>query len=202
MPGLTARDAATDRRGTDGQLLRVVVDAAGRDCGEFHAATVRSVLTAHGVKIPPTEGAYAVERTAAVCEALVDEVGAHTVERFGRRVPAVLDWPRDVSTVGEAVAAFPAAYDGIHDGDAGGFAFDRSTPGRGTLTGETPYPRPLERGVIRGMGDHFGGDDEFLLVGGTTVETGPAVDAGAASDVGTLRGDERVYDLQWPRIRS
>jgi len=130
---------------TDGVLLRTVENCAAREFGDYVGAVVSELLRAEGVTDPRAGEWYDTARVTAVCAAVDDRVGPNTIERVGRRLPVVVEWPAGVRSIGDALAALGDVYDNLHDGDAGGLAFGPPVHRRADSRARRRTRRPSKR---------------------------------------------------------
>jgi len=181
MANATTRETGGAGSRTDGVLLRTVENCAAREFGDYVGAVVSEVLRAEGVADPRAGEWYDTAHAAAVCEAVDERVGLNTIERVGRRLPVVVEWPAGVRTIGDALAALDDVYENLHDGDAGALEFEPTDAAAGRLASTTPYPTAFDEGLIHGVGREFGQGAGFV-----TVERARENSEGAT-----------VYDCRW-----
>lgn len=165
-----------------GRAVRTIVTCVGRDA----AATERSpaaLLAEQGLPRKPDPGAW---YPLAGCLRVVDSVliarGSATVERIGEGLVGIVEWPAPLETVPETMETLGAHYERTHRGDAGTVAFERTGATTGRVRCGTPYPCPLERGIVRGLARRIGTG----LV--TVTEVGHCRREGA---------DSCTYELSW-----
>jgi len=93
------------------------------------------------------------------------------VERVGRFLPALLDWPHDVRTFTEALATVDDWYRTVHRDHAAVVA-----PSTGSASVElrlaTPYPTAFEDGLVRGLVLEFVTDGTSVWTTSTTDSEG------------------------------
>lgn len=154
-----------------GRILAVLPDAVERTCGAFDGS-MRETMARAGIENPRAREWYDQARLLDVCDRLYESVGAATVERIGRFLPELVDWPADVTTTAEALEALDGWYDGLHRRGAGSVTFERTDDGHGEVRFETPYPDAFECGLVRGIGHHFETDDLHGYVTDVDTATG------------------------------
>lgn len=191
MATLTGREGAADGSRTDGRYLRVALGCANRSGGRFLTAFLREAMAARDLVGPRAGEYHDTACIVGVFESVESAFGPHTVERFGRRLAAVLDWPARTDDVADALQALDRVYDAHHRGDAGGYGFAADGSG-GTLTSTTPFPVAFERGVVYGIDARFGRTGAYLSLQ-VTDECDLPVNVDARLDVdGTVEQDGTV----------
>jgi hypothetical protein len=146
---LTALDGEV--RGT---AVRTILQAIDEACGFFDGRT-QEHLAARGLADASAQSWYDVRDYAAVYDDLLDSTGKHTVRRIGKELAHRMTFDRDPETLGEALAALDDSYRHLHRGDVGGYRFESTGTESGRLVCHTPYPAPLERGLVRGLAQRF-----------------------------------------------
>jgi len=171
----------------DGRVVRAFVDGVAETCGYFEERAHR-LLGKHGIEDPQSGDSYALE---AYLDAICDvqrTTGPNTLNRIGRATSAALPWSHRVQTIEDAFADLDHTFGRAHDSDAGSFEFEPDDHG-GLLVADTPYPDAFEKGLVEGIGKHFGTNTGFIAV----------------HDDGPLRadgGDRREFDLTWWETRD
>ncbi len=165
-----------------GRVLAAIPAAVNEMSGSFERFTWR-ILEEAGTGPVSEQDWYAQETVLAVLAALRDTAGEQVVERVGRFLPELLDWPRDVTTVTEAFEAVGDWYRTVHRGDATVTFTPTGTAG-GELRLATPYPPEFEAGLVRGLVHRFATDGTQVRTAATegdgetvyevTIRTGPA----------------------------
>jgi len=181
MANATTRETRGVGSRTDGVLLRTVENCATREFGDYVGAVVSDVLHAEGVADPRAGEWYDTPQAVAVCDAVDERVGPNTIERVGRRLPVVVEWPAGVRTIGDALGALGDVYDDLHAGDVGTLTFEPTDASAGRLVSTTPYPTAFDEGLVHGVGREFGQGAGFV-----TVERAVETSAG-----------ETVFDCRW-----
>ena len=178
--GRTADATAAERQpvaeGTrvSGQWLLAIPEAVTIASGSFRTLTEQHMAAA-GIGDIQQESWYARDELLAAFARLQETIGAQIVERVGRFLPAILDWPDGATTLRAALAAFGDWYATWHRGDTDAVAFSMVGTATGELTLATPYPDQFERGLVRGLIHEFGREGEYArLAGQETASDGAA----------------------------
>lgn len=162
-----ALDRRDDLGGSDvevsGQLIAALPSAVEETCGSFEQAMER-YMTESSLETVDYDSWYDRSELLAMCTHLRDRVGEQIIERLGRFVPALLDWPSDVTTVAAALAHLEDWYDGLHRGHDDSIEYRMVDDHHAQLTFDTPYPAPFERGLVRGIGHQFESSSVLGLV--------------------------------------
>ena len=137
-----------------GAAVRTIQQAIDDACG-FFAGRTREHLAAHGLADASAQSWYDVRDYVAVYDDLLDSTGKHTVNRIGKELAHRMPFDRDPQTLGEALAALDDSYRHLHRGNVGGYRFESAGAESGRLVCHTPYPAPLERGLVRGLAQRF-----------------------------------------------
>jgi hypothetical protein len=186
---MTATDSSHHSELTiDGRFVRAFVDGVLETCGYFEERA-RRILASHGIDDPEPGVSYPLGAYLDALEEVQRTTGPNTLNRIGRATPAALQWSPGVRTIEDAFENLDRALDRAHDGSgAGEFTF-RATDDGGLLVADSPYPDAFERGLVEGIGKHFGTDTGFIAI----------ADAGSHPADG---GDAREFDLTWWETRD
>lgn len=176
-----AEPAAT----VDGRLLQAVIDGVVQSCGYFETRA-RKLLADSGLDTHPEAGtSYSFDRFLDVLETVERTTGPNTLNRIGRAVPELVDWPVHVATVGDALQALNTRHVGYHSGDgAGTYHYTPVETTAGELESTTPYPAAFERGLLEGLGEIFGEESGYI---GIEQRAGPKLDGSAT----------KRFELHW-----
>lgn len=166
-----------------GRAINAVVDGIGQFSTVSERATT-ALLTAAGLPSKPEPQTwYPMDAYLRGIEAVLAELGPSTVERAGEHVAVVVEWPGPTDSVAAAMETLVRHYEQTHRGGAAGsFSFERTDATTGRVRCGTPYPCPLERGVVRGLAHRAG--TGFV----TVTEVGHCREQGS---------DACTYDLSW-----
>lgn len=166
-----------------GEAIQAVIDGVGQ-FSTVSEQTTRSLFVDNG--LPPTPKLnewYALSTYLDGIDSMVEAFEDTTIERIGKQLTFVVDWPGPRSSVEAAMATLASWFRRTHrGGNAGTIGFERTGPDSGRVRCETPYPCALERGMISGLSSHAGS----ALV--TVTEVGHCREEG---------GDNCVYELSW-----
>jgi len=153
-----------------GRVLASIPAAVTRMSGSFEAYTWQLLDDADAGPISEDDW-YAQETAVAMLARLQETVGPQVVERVGRFLPALLDWPHDVRTFTEALATVDDWYRTVHRDHAAVVA-----PSTGSASVElrlaTPYPTAFEDGLVRGLVLEFVTDGTSVWTTSTTDSEG------------------------------
>lgn len=138
-------------RGTAIQTIRHAIEDA---CGFFDGRT-EDHLAAQGLADASGQTWYDLSDYIAVYDDLLESTGKHTVRRIGKELGHGMTFDSDVETLGDALAALDGSYHRLHRGDAGRYRFESTGVESGRLVCHTPYPAPVERGLLRGLAQRF-----------------------------------------------
>lgn len=151
MQGTQRNDSAT----VDGCVVGAVVTGVTDTCGHFEGRT-RRLLADAGLPRYPEEGdQYDFQRFLSVLNRIGQQTGPNTLTAIGRAVPEALSWPARVDSVGAALDHLGTVFGNVHS-DSRGYTFVSTGTQRGTIKSETAYPAAFERGLLEGIGQHFG----------------------------------------------
>ena len=144
-----------------GRLLAAMPAAVMKTSGSFEEYTWE-ILAEAGARPIDEHDWYAQETALAVLAHLQDVVGEQVVERVGRFLPELLEWPRDVTTFTEALEAVDDWYRAVHRDDDATVTFTTTGPSTGELRLATPYPTGFENGLVRGLVLQFSTDGTYV----------------------------------------
>jgi len=171
----------------DGRVVRAFVDGVAETCGYFEERAQR-ILSSHGIENPRSGDSYPLGAYLDAIREVQRTTGPNTLNRIGRATPASLPWSHHVQTIEDAFADLDHTFSRAHGSGGGSFEFEPDDHG-GLLVTDTPYPDAFEKGLVEGIGKHFGTNTGFIAV----------------HDDGRLRadgGDRREFDLTWWETRD
>jgi len=156
-----------------GRVLASIPAAVTRMSGSFETYTWQLLDDADAGPISEDDW-YAQETAVDVLARLEETVGPQVVERVGRFLPELLDWPRDVTTFTEALEAVGDWYRTVHRDDAAVVAASTGSE-NGELRLATPYPTAFENGLVRGLVLQFATSGTSVWTTSTTDSDGATV---------------------------
>jgi len=149
-----------------GRVLAAIPAAVAEMSGSFERFTWQ-ILAEAGTGTVSERDWYAQETLLRVLANLQDTVGEQVVERVGRFLPELLDWPGDVTTLTDGLDALEEWYRTVHRDDAT-IAFTPTGPDGGALRLATPYPSGFEEGLVRGLVLRFATEGTHVRTTATT----------------------------------
>ena len=152
-----------------GRVLAAIPTAVAEMSGSFERFTWQ-ILEEAGAGPVNEHDWYAQETVLAVFAHLEATAGEQVVERVGRFLPELVDWPADATGVTEALETMDDWYRAVHRDDAT-ITFTPTGSSGGELRLATPYPSDFEAGLVRGVVFRFAAD-------GTQVRTTATRDDG------------------------
>jgi len=170
-PDGVATEAATAT--VSGRVLAAIPATVVKMSGSFEQFTWRLLEDAGTGRVDEHDW-YAQETVMEVFATLQATVGDQVVERVGRFLPELLDWPEDVTTLVGAFEAVDDWYRTVNRDDAT-IAFTRTGPAGGELRLATPYPSSFEVGLARGLVQRFGDAESHVRTAATTNADGETV---------------------------
>lgn len=163
---LTEDEYGRDAVEVSGRLIGVFPEAVKQTCGSFDQ-TMEQYIGESSLEQIDDDSWYSRAELLEMCTHLRDTVGDQIVERVGRFIPKILDWPTDAVTVSDGLQSLDDWYDGLHRGHEDSIQFQAVETHHVQLTFDTPYPAPFEYGLVRGIGHQF----QSRSVQGLVVET-------------------------------
>lgn len=170
-PGGVAAEATAAT--VSGRVLAAIPAAVVEMSGSFEQFTWR-LLEDAGTGTVNERDWYAQETVLEVFETLRATVGDQVVERVGRFLPELLDWPADVTTLIGAFEAVDDFYQTVHRDNAT-VTFTQTGPASGELRLATPYPSGFEVGLARGLIQRFADGESHVRTSATTNADGETV---------------------------
>lgn len=155
-----------------GRLVAVLPSAVEQTCGSFEY-TMQQYMNQSDLEDIDYDGWYDRSELLETYTQLRDTVGEQIIERVGRFLPELIDWPADVATVSEALRSLEAWYDDLHRGHNDTIRYRRVDDHHARVTLDTPYPTLFEQGLVRGIGHQFRpGTVQGLVVDTETTSDG------------------------------
>ncbi|MFC4447714.1 hypothetical protein [Halorussus aquaticus] len=124
----------------NGRSVRSIVDGVGQFSSTYEQR-VLEILDNHGLP-NPTEGEwYSMQSYLDAFAELAETVGPKTVAKIGSEIPQVVEWPREVETVEDAMHALDDVYQMNHrGGEIGYYEFEKTGDSGGVMECKNPYP--------------------------------------------------------------
>lgn len=146
-----------------GDLVAVLPSAVQKTCGSFDLM-MQQYINESSLVHSDHGGWYDRLELIELYTHLREKVGAQIIERVGRFLPELINWPDCVTTVSEALLSLDEWYDSLHRGHNDLIRCQILDDFHILMTLDTPYPILFERGLIRGVGHQFQGSTVHGLV--------------------------------------
>lgn len=131
-----------------GRTILSVLDGLGEVSSVFEKQGKR-VLAENGIEDPQPDEWYPVRTWLDAFETISEEIGAQTVRTLGQQIPKAAEWPSDIDSATEGLAAVDDAYQMSHrGGDIGHYDFEPLGEAEGRMVCENPYPCEFDRGLL------------------------------------------------------
>lgn len=170
----------------NGQTVLTVVEEAMGRFSESYRERALQALADEGIDDPAPDEWYPQQAWLNAFEVIAEDLEPHVLDRLGEQIPAVADWPTDITTVPEGLGSIDTAYQRNHrDGEIGSYTFEHIGDQTGTVTCHTPYPCPFDRGLIRGVAQQYATVNAFVFI----EETG--------AECRRTGGDTCTYTVHW-----
>ena len=145
----------------NGQAIRSVVDGVAEVSPVFERRAL-SILENNGISDPVPGQWYPMQNYLDAIRELEDTIGPKTVERVGRQIPKVVEWPDHIDSVPIALGQLDEVYQMNHrGGEIGYYEFKQTGERDGKMTCRNPYPCSLDTGLIIGTMDKFSPTGSF-----------------------------------------
>jgi hypothetical protein len=175
------RDVAVNGR----TVLTVVETAMGRFSEAYRDRAIEA-LAEEGITDPAPDEWYPQQAWLNAFETIAEELQPHVLDRLGEQLPRVAEWPDDHGSVPGGLRSIDDAYRRNHrGGEIGHYRFERAGERSGEMTCRTPYPCRFDRGLLRGVAQHYAPVDAFVFL----EETGSACRRDG--------DDECTYTVYW-----
>lgn len=167
----------------NGRTIRSVVEGIGEISEAFRERALR-ILEENGIPEPEPGEWYSMQAYLDAFEQLDTSIGPNTVQRIGRQIPNVVEWPPHIETVPEALQQLDDVYQMNHrGGEIGYYEFEQTDRMEGEMECRNPYPSALDEGLITGTAREFADEAAFVRV----------------EELDTDSNDEdlRIYSVEW-----
>lgn len=185
LPRAASGDVAVT---VNGETVRLVLDGIDALPADQRDET-RAIFDANGFGDVDTDVWYSQADWLAAVRDIGETVGNQALRTLGRQIPKTTVWPDEVTNVPEGIASINDAYLLNHRGpELGAYDFSRTDDHQGRVTTTTPYPCPMERGIVEGVIREFS----------PTVTTTAMAFVHEVSDTCRDAGGERgTYVVRW-----
>ncbi|GKZ12821.1 MULTISPECIES: hypothetical protein [Haladaptatus] len=147
-----------------GDSLTSVVQAVSR-LSEAYRKRVLDVLDKNGVPEPQVGEWYSLPAAIDSLDELVDGIGPRTVKTIGKEIPETVEWPPQIDSVEAGLTGLDDVYQMYHrGGDVGYYEFEKTGETEGRMICETPYPSPMDQGIVEGIVKKFNDSGAFVEV--------------------------------------
>lgn len=145
-------------------ILQVVDDALVRFSDEYQSRA-REALVRNGIVDPSPDEWYPQQAWLNTFERIAEDLEPHLLDRLGEQIPAVADWPSNISSVEEGLQSIDDAYQRNHrGGDIGSYQFEQLDDQTGRVVCTNPYPCLFDRGLIRAVARRYAPVESFVFV--------------------------------------
>jgi len=149
----------------NGQTVLTIVETAMGRFSDAYRDRALSALAEEGITDPEPGEWYPQQAWLHAFETIAEELQPHVLDRLGEQLPHVAEWPNGHETVPDGLRSIDEAYRHNHrGGEIGSYRFERTDDRAGDVRCRTPYPCPLDRGLVRGVAQQYAPVDSFVFI--------------------------------------
>lgn len=148
-----------------GRTILAVVDGALARFSDDYRRRAREALAENGVDDPDQDEWYPQQAWLNTFAVIAGDLQPHLLDRLGSQIPAVVEWPTDISGVEDGLRSIDDAYQLNHrGGDIGSYRFESTADQAGEVVCRNPYPCHFDRGLIRAVAQEHAPVESFVFI--------------------------------------
>lgn len=169
---------------TKGTFVVGFLTAVG-DISQAFEPKLTKILAENGIENPREDETYPAGAVIASINQLAEDIGPNTTHQIGVKQVTVPEWPPDINSIEDGMAALNDMYDEAYvnpdEALLGRFHYEQTgdSSGRGAVTKNFPYPPAFARGIFEGIIKELGPSNAFPRIS----ETEPRADEKAAFEL-------------------
>jgi len=157
MPQFIAIEPSVE---VNGQTVLAILNGVG----EVFKPRIAAILAKHGIAAPKTGEWYLQQKWLNAFKEIYEKIGNHTLFAIGKCIPQSAEFPKEISTLHDALSSLDIAYHLNHrNGEIGYYkilSFDEVSR-KAEMECKNPYPCYFDKGIIMTLTRMFKPEDSI-----------------------------------------